>query len=219
MAAEIADNNLEFPVGLTDVQLEMLRRRSLSDPLLSQVLDRLFFIETMLHATIMDVARRHGMAMEEKSRGDKFESQYNELKMHLDMYKEQWKRSLQKDGEQLHEEFKQWKWRHLNDEVTDVSLERDEALAANAHMRACLKRIVEHCSWTRDEQDPLVTAGLIANEALKFDVGDDWVSPKDHKRALHSLRCRAELVAVNALSDTDDQLRVASAIRAVEDPK
>lgn len=207
LAAEISDNNLDFPVELTDVQLEMLRRKSLSDPILAQALDRLGFIEAVLKATITDVAKRHGMARDEKARADKFEEKYNELKSHLEMYKDQWKRSIQKDGMQLHEEFKQWKWRHLNDEVTDVKEERDYVLAANAHMRDCLKRIVDHCSWTRDEHDPLVTVGLLANQGLSVDGGDAWVKAE-------RLAERVERAAVMALSNTDDQLRVSSAIRA-----
>lgn len=42
----------------------------------------------------------------------------------------------------------------------------DAAAATIGQLRSALERIKKHCSYTRDEHDPLVTAGLIASDAL-----------------------------------------------------
>lgn len=49
--------------------------------------------------------------------------QRDNLKEQLHNYKEQWKRSYAKDGLMLHEEFRAWKTKHLNDEAADVRTE------------------------------------------------------------------------------------------------
>lgn len=214
MAAETLEEALEdgIPPALTEAQFASLMRKGLSDPVLARALGRLGVLEVLFLATVNDVARRHSMAMEQKSRADKFEAQYNELKSHLEMYKEQWKRSIEKDGRQLHEAFKQWKSKHLNDEVEDVAAERDAAIATNEHLRDYLKWIVEYCSYTREEQDPV---GQTAKKALSHDTGQGWLSPKQHLRSLKETRFKLEMAAIAALPDAADQHRVTSAMRAV----
>lgn len=54
----------------------------------------------------------------------------------------------------------------LKAQVKDVTEACDAEFEVNARMRVLLTRIVEACSWTRDEHDPLVRVGLIALEAL-----------------------------------------------------
>ena len=146
-------------------------------------------------------------------------SKYDELKLHLEMYKDQWKRHWESRKKELEEETAlaqaNWYAEHLNHEVDDVKAELDEAVAACAHMRKTLERIVERCSWTREQHDPLVAVGLMANDALALDVGEGWISPKTHARALEQLRVKLERAAVTSLANIDDQLRVASSMRAL----
>ena len=155
---------------------------------------------------------------------------YDELKLHLEMYKDQWKRHWESEKEKLtrkaEDEQAQWFHDHLNDEVKDAEEERDEAIAVAAQQRVALENIVKTCSWTREEHDPLVGVGLTANAALAHDVGEGWVSPKKHARvleelsakhtrALAELRTKLEKAAVTSLANIDDQLRVSSSMRAL----
>lgn len=142
-------------------------------------------------------------------------AQYDELKSHLEMYKDQWKRHWEGRKAELEAEQQRWFTEHLNHEVDDVREELNEVLTEKAHAHGVLKRIVERCSWTRDEHDPLVSIGLMANDALSHDASEGWVGPKAHSTSLEKLRARLEKAAVGALTTIDDQLRVSSAMRAL----
>lgn len=204
---------------LTDAEMARIEFNSLSDPTVGRLITRLRTVEAVLKATTDDVARRHALAMEQKSRADKLEKDYGDLKLYLEMYKDQWKREWEKRKAELEVETAdtqaRWFHDHLNDEVEAVEEERDEAIAVAAAQRAALESIVKTCSWTREEHDPLVGVGLTANAALAHDVGEGWISPKKHASALEQLRAKLERAAVGSLVNVDDQLRVSSSMRAL----
>ena len=95
---------------------------------------------------------------------------YDELKLHLEMYKDQWKRSWETRKAELEAETalaqSNWFAEHLNHEVDDIREDRDSVAAECARMRKTLLRIVEQCSYTREPHDPLVAVGLMASDAL-----------------------------------------------------
>jgi len=66
----------------------------------------------------------------------------------------------------------------LKAKVKDVTEACDAEFEVNARMRVLLNRIVEACSWTRDEHDPLVRVGLMALEALSISVEEVDTPPR-----------------------------------------
>lgn len=56
----------------------------------------------------------------------------------------------------------------LKAQLKDVTEACDAEFEANARVRVILDRIVEACSWTRDEHDPLVRVGFMALDALSI---------------------------------------------------
>lgn len=68
---------------------------------------------------------------------------YDNLKAYLSMYRELDKQLLEKEGRLLHEQFRAWKYKHLNDESADALAERDEALAACTALEARYQQLVD----------------------------------------------------------------------------
>jgi hypothetical protein len=66
----------------------------------------------------------------------------------------------------------------LKAQVKDIADACDAEVAVNEYMRVRLNRIVETCSWTRDEHDPLVRVGRMALEALSASTEDIDTLPR-----------------------------------------
>jgi hypothetical protein len=97
---------------------------------------------------------------------DEAVKQHENLRLYLNMYKDQWRRSIEKDGRQIHEAFKQWKTKHLNDEVTDVRAELEAEQKRSAALMELVQAFV-HCDYTGEDAAP------VAARARKFILEDE----------------------------------------------